>query len=176
MRSLLLASVLSAAALVACGQHSLTDNKTGTGGAGSSTGAGGSGGSVSGTGGSALQTFCDQLANEYQIAVTASQSCTLEASGQCEIAVPAVLSACGACPTMVNDDTKPNAIKDQWQSAGCLNARPPVPCVQSLCLAPPAMCVPSPTGGGLCSSTSGAGGRSGSGSGGSTGKGGSIGD
>lgn len=168
MRSLFLASMLSAAALVACGQ-SLTDNKTGTGGVGTGgSGTGGSGGSVTGTGGSSLQALCNQLATAYDQAVTAAQSCTLGASGQCQLAVPSALSACGACPTFVNDDSKPNAIKTQWQSAGCLDASPPVPCPPGLCLPPPSTCAANDSGGASCGFVSGAGG-----SGGSPGTGGS---
>jgi hypothetical protein len=114
--------------------------------------------------------LCDALATEYQYAVTAAQSCTLGAASQCQLAVPAVLAACGSCPTFVNDDTKPKAIQAQWQAAGCLTASPPVPCVQTLCIPPPSMCVASDSGGASCAFVSGAGG-----SGGSSGKAGSTG-
>jgi hypothetical protein len=134
MRSLIGLSVLAAAALGACTQ-SLTGHMSGTGG--SPMGIGNTGGSFAGTGGAGvdLASVCSDLASQYQSAIVVAQTCQAGQSGQCQTLIDATLSICGACPTYVNDPSKPLAIQQAWLAAGCTKLPPP-PCVQVLCAKP----------------------------------------
>jgi hypothetical protein len=181
MRSLLLLSILLAAA-TACNQ-SLTSDMTGTGGTGPATG-GGAGGTSPGTGGrggSNAPGACNTLAAEYRSALTAAETCQVGASGQCQQIVSAALSGC-SCPTSVSDSSVLSTIEKAWQAAGCVV---PTPSCKLLC--PAALnntCVPTDGGRvGFCSYVPGTGGTSGSGAtggtaggatGGTTGAGGSA--
>jgi len=129
--------VAVAVAVGACSQ-SLTGGTGGTGGAGHAPPTGG----VSGTGGAAgsemspLPATCADLASAYQAAVAAGQDCAAGQPGQCQQVVPAALSSCGACPTYVNDASKPQAIQQSWIAAGC-NELAVAPCVDGICIPPP---------------------------------------
>ncbi len=126
MRNLRWIPMLAALALGACSQSLTGGNSGNTSGTG-------------GAGGSDQQSACANLVSEYVAAVAAAQSCDVGQSGECQLLVPAALSSCGACPTYVNDDSKPKAIQQAWLDAGC-NQLASGPCAQELCLAIPSVC------------------------------------
>jgi hypothetical protein len=162
VRSALHGLILVAALLAACKQ-SLTPTGTGTlpGGHGT-TGHGGSGGwststtgaaggdSVSGTGssgpitgvgpgdvgGASGASSCAAFAAMYDAAIAGAQLCSAGALGQCGQIVNAHLSACGSCPTYVNDARKLAEIKSQWQQMGCDQSADGGTCGQVLCPVP----------------------------------------
>jgi hypothetical protein len=183
MRALLSVSVLAAVAVGACGSQPLTrDNSgsggtggvvAGTGGAGPSTG--GTGASTGGAGGASL---CATLAAEYQTAVQAQRGCAIGGSGQCQAVAATSLSVCGSCPIPVNDATKPKAIQQAWEAAGCATLNPPPPCPLIQCPNVTAgVCIENPddssSSAGICAYAGATGGTGGSGAtGGASGKGG----
>lgn len=153
MRSLLMVCVVSVTALAACGGQSLTGNTGGSvGSGGAGAGSGGIGGSARATGGTGASALCGALQMEYASAVQAAQTCSAGTTVQCQESVPAALSPCGACPTFVIDASKPNALAQAWQNAGCNAAGALVDCAPIPCPAPRNnLCVPSDAGTGLCS-------------------------
>jgi hypothetical protein len=141
-----------------CGSVSSTTDggggtEGGTAGRGGTAGGKGGEGGLGGTGG----VSCGDFATQYANAVPATQSCDLNASGQCQQSVSSSLAPCFLnCMTYVNDPTALNAIKASWEQAGCNNVA--VLCPAIACLQPTNnMCLVGDGGGGICSSNSGAG-------------------
>ena len=125
-------------------------------GTGGTSGAGGDGatGGTSGAGGSAVDGgpgACETLASEYAAVLIGARSCTPGAAGQCATSVPPSLSPClSGCNEFVTDSSVLDAIRTEWDAAGCGNAQP-VSCPRISC--PPgvnATCAPSDAGGSVC--------------------------
>jgi hypothetical protein len=150
-RSLAFALLFSLAA--ACGTITpltTADGGTGgasaTGGASGTGGAAGSGGKTGGSGGQGGGETCDQIAADYQAALTADRACTPSAQNQCQKSVSDRLG-CGACDTFVNADTNLSQIQNAWNQNDCqVGVCPAIACL------PPksAVCKAGDAGGGLC--------------------------
>jgi len=169
--------VLPAAMAASCSQ-SLSGTVDGTGGAGAggAAAASGTGGGAGGTGG--ILADCQRLQIEYQAALTAAQSCDLGGTGQCGEMVPSGLTSCVPCAVYVTDASKVKIILQHWNVGNCASLFPQG-CVSGPCLEPlGGVCLPTPTGTGICSFDTGSGGSNGGtgGSGGSPGTGGSPAD
>ena len=126
-----------------------TGGANGTGGDGATGGTSGAGGSPADGGLSA----CGTLASEYAAVLIGAKSCTAGAAGQCGQEVPPSLSPCfSSCTELVTDSSVLDAIRTEWDAAGCGNV--PVNCPRVAC--PPgvnATCVPSDAGGSICVTT-----------------------
>jgi hypothetical protein len=117
-----------------------TGGTSGTGGSGATGGTSGAGGSSPTLDGGPED--CGGLASEYAAVFTAAKSCTAGPGVQCAIALPVSLSPCGSCSEYVNDSSVLDAIRLEWDAAGCGNVK--VLCPLISCIEPR---------GGMCSST-----------------------
>ncbi|HMR78291.1 MAG TPA: hypothetical protein PKD61_24460, partial [Polyangiaceae bacterium] len=100
----------------------------GTGGTGGATG--GTGGATGGTGGTGggPNVSCQKLDTDYQKAVLAAKSCTIQPSNQCTTKVGSALGC--PCDTYINNAntkalTQMKAAKTAWDGQGCT---PPIFC------------------------------------------------
>lgn len=145
--------VILGLALGGCG--SVLAPSDGGGGSGGGGAAGHGGGGNGGSGGQRTDSgvSCTDLQGEYAAAMSAAQSCEVNASGQCQQLASTSLSPCSVnCTTYVNDASELNAIKQSWTAAGC-DSLVGVACPAIACLQPAqGLCVASDGGGGVCSS------------------------
>ncbi|HEY4188062.1 MAG TPA: hypothetical protein VGP07_23505 [Polyangia bacterium] len=85
--------------------------------AASASDAGGAGGSSPDGGASAV---CEGLIQKYAAALWNAKSCSPSAADQCGTLVPTELAVCTAgCMAYVNDPTEVNAVRLEWDNAGC---------------------------------------------------------
>ncbi|HXJ22857.1 MAG TPA: hypothetical protein VMT03_21745 [Polyangia bacterium] len=128
------------------GSCSYVPGTGGSAGTGGNSGVGGSGGSSTDAGAGA----CDTLAAEYAAVLIGARSCTADAADQCAQSVISSLSPCGTCTEFVNDRSVLDAIRRQWDAAGCgkgiFNCPLEPPCPSSTV----GLCLPGDAGNSVC--------------------------